>query len=141
METTKTMTTVTPDELIQKLAIAAVEIYILCGESGSDEVEAFKEAIPLIECAWELSDEQAAEAVALIERQFEAVEKAPADDMESVFDEKLLLNTTSGGEILAVLWGLIETAIRLERREDREKIVHLIDYLKDFWDLAEHIAF
>jgi hypothetical protein len=37
--------------------------------------------------------------------------------------------------------GLIETIVRLDRREDREKIAGLISYLKDFWNLAEHIAF
>ena len=141
MMNTSATTNVTADELIKKMTIAAVEVYILGAEADESEVGAFKEAIPLIEKAWELKDGQAADALTLIERQHEAVENASASDMESVLDEKLLLDTPSGNEIIAVLYALIETTVRLDRREDREKIAGLISYLKDFWDLAEHIAF
>ena len=141
--TTTTATTVTADELIHKLTIAAVEIYILGAEAGEGEVCLFKEAIPLIEYAWELSDEQAAEAIELIEKQYEAVRAADQSgaDMNSVLDEKFLLDTPCDHEILAVIWGLIETAVRLDRLEDREIIAGLISYLKDFWDFTEHIGF
>ena len=140
---TKTMTSVTADELISKMTIAAVEVYIIGGEADEGEVGAFKDAIPLIEKAWSLTDGQAAEAIALIEKQHEAVRAADKDsaDIESVLDAKLLLDTPSGYEILAVIWGLIETAVRLDQREEREKIADLINYLRDFWDLAEHISF
>lgn len=140
---TMTMTAISADELIKKMTIAAVEVYIIGGEADESEVGAFKEAIPLIEKAWELTDGQADEALALIKKQHEAVENASenSEDMESVLDEKLLLDTPIGGEILAVLWALTETAVRLDRREDREKIAGLISYLKDYWDLAEHISF
>ena len=141
--TTTTATTITADELIHKLTIAAVEIYILGAEAGEGEVCLFKEAIPLIECAWELSDEQAAEAIALIEKQREAVHAADqsGEDMNSVIDEKLLLDTPCGGEIIAILDALVETIVRIDWRDGRETIARLISYLKDFWDLAEHIAF
>jgi hypothetical protein len=138
------MTSVTADELISKMTIAAVEVYILGGEADDSEVGAFKNAIPLIEKAWELTDRQSDEALALIGKQHEAVQAADKDserDIESVLDEKLLLDTPSGYEILAVIWGLIETAVRIDQREDREKIAYLINYLRDYWDLAEHIRF
>jgi hypothetical protein len=108
MKTATTAATVTADELIKKMTIAAVEVYILGAEAGEGEVGAFKEAIPLIEQAWELTDGQAAEALALIVKQHEAVQAADQSgekDLESVLDEKLLLDTPSGNEILAVLWG------------------------------------
>lgn len=142
MQTATTKTAiVSADELVKKMTIAAVEIYILGAEAGENEVCVFKGSIPLIEKAWELTDGQSAEALALIEKQRAAAENATVDSMESVLDEKLLLDTPSGKEILAVLWALIETAVRLDKREDRQMIVDLIGYLKDFWNLEEHIAF
>ena len=136
-------TIVSADELVKKMTIAAVEVYILGAEAGENEVCVFKNSIPLIKKAWELTDGQAAEALALIEKQYEAVRNADKDggELESVLDEKLLLDTPSGKEILAVLWALIETAVRLDQREDRQMIADLIGYLKDFWNLEEHIAF
>ena len=130
-------------ELIKKLTIAAVEVYILGGDGEQADAEAglFKDSIPLIAQAWGLENGEAGEALAAIERQYEAVRDAdPDEEIETAVDEKLLLKDPDGPEIISLLWALIDTGERLDRRKDREKIVDLTHYMKDFWDLEELIT-
>lgn len=129
-------------ELIERLTIAAVELYSLGCEENGDEVGIFKEAIPLVAKAWELPDECAESALVTIGRQLEAIQNADADGrFELVMDEDSLLQTLGGAEILEALWALIQTTTRLDEREDREHLTGLIRYLTDFWNLADHISY
>ena len=127
---------ITVDELIKKMTIAAIEVYILGAELDESEVNTFMDAIPLIEKAWELTDNQAGEALILFDILHETVSQADASKMESALDEKFLMDTRSGDEMHSVLNALNETAEKLDGVEEREKLATLIRYLKDFWNLA-----
>ena len=115
---------VTAEELIEKMAVAAVEIDDMTADSG--EVRLFKDAIPLIAEAWGLTEGQA-----------EAATEAP--DCEP--DDKALSGQADANTVMNMLWALTETSVRLERRESREHIAALIGYLMDFWSLEEHLTF
>jgi hypothetical protein len=132
--------TMDADMAIQILTTVAVEIYTISGEDGEDEIGLIRDAIPLVTLAWDLGEKGSA-ALALVKRQLEIYRSTPDDEaVEIVVDKELLHLTLSPAEMMDLLWTLVETSERLDKQEDRAKIVDLTHYLKDFWNLAERIA-
>jgi hypothetical protein len=115
---------------------------MLGADEDDSDAGAIKDAILLIEKAWGLTGGQAEHAIALIAGQFKLInQKIKTDEtiFKIVLDRKLLINYPSSAETLAVLRTLLETIVRLDLQDDREKIVSLMDFLSGFWNIDERV--
>ena len=84
-------------------------------EDSEERIALYLRGIALVGKAWECPEE-AEEAVK------ELHGAAPAGDTWTPMDE----------QILTVLWGLFDTAVRLESRDEREEIRQLAQEIMDF---------
>ena len=120
-----------PDKLIEKLAIAAAEAYEIGATEENGELTVFNEAINLVAKTWALSE---ASVTAARVTPNELIEMINADDYnpeEDIFMEKAVLNSGGSERGLQILHKLQETAAILGDK-DKRKILNVISYIEDF---------
>ena len=90
----------------------------------------------LIAKAWGLPQELADNSHTLIDRQKELVEKASG---EAALPDDQILDTYDGPMIAELVWGLFETAIRLDALQDRAAVHRMALLLAEALDFDEWI--
>ena len=105
------------------------------------DVARYEEAVTLIGAAWGLPAEVTAENLSLIQREKDVLHRIAAGESAShVLPERELPMNATGLETLDNVWGLFETAVHLDSREqravlfslanDRAECQNLLDWVK-----------
>lgn len=116
-----------PGKLMKMIAEEAYCILEMQAESGEQTEEAglYLAGLSLAGKAWELQEEAEAALKGLNAFANDPAAPAPKGDTWTPMDE----------QILTLLWGLFDTAVRLESREEREQIRQLAQQMMDFHGL------
>ena len=125
-----------PEKLLLQLTTEAVNLLALGTPDKPADVSLLETGAALTVKAWGLSQELADSSAALIRHQKELL--ATASGRAALPDDQLL-EPYDGGMIAELVWGLFETAIRLDDAEDRKTIHHLALLLADILDFDEWI--
>lgn len=96
-----------------------------------------EKGVPLIAKAWNLPQELLLENTDLIQKEKELLASGSS---EAALPDDQLLDPYDGKMIVELIWGLFETATRLEDVEDRLTIHQLALMLADMLDFDDWIA-
>ena len=124
-----------PEKLLLQITTEAVNLLALVGLEKAEDAALPVAAIPLIAKAWNLPRGDLEASMALIQRQKELI-----GTYDAAMPDDKLLEPYDGGMIAELIWGLFETAVRLENAEDRLSIHRLALMLADTLDFDEWLA-
>lgn len=122
-----------PETVFTRIAGEALNILALGGEKAIPDIAPLESALPLTAKAWKLPEALLKEKTDLLEHG-----KAQAAAGEAVKTEEPFLESYDGWEITSLLWGLFQTAVRLEDREERQI---LYDAAKLFEEALDYHSF
>ena len=125
-----------PEKLLLQVTTEAVSALALAGEDKSGDAASLEAGVDLIAKAWGLPQELADNSHTLIDRQKELVEKASG---EAALPDDQILDTYDGPMIAELVWGLFETAIRLDALQDRAAVHQMALLLAEALDFDEWI--
>ena len=123
-----------PEKLILQITTEAVNLLALGTPDKPADVSLLETGAALTVKAWGLSQELADSSVALIRHQKELL--ATASGRAALPDEQLL-ECYDGPMTAELLWGLFETAVRLDDAQDRAAIHQMALLLADALDFDE----
>ena len=123
-----------PDILMEKLAVAAAEAFEIGAEENSTEFMTYMKAIDLISKAWHLPRESTNSALAKLDELLTVIRADGYRPEEDIFAEKSVLNAGPSECGLLILQKLQETADRLNNKHDKAQIAYVSSYIKDFWE-------
>lgn len=123
-----------PEKLLLQITTEAVNLLALGTPDKSADVSLLETGAVLTVKAWGLSQELADSSVALIQHQKELL--ATASGRAALPDEQLL-ECYDGPMTAELLWGLFETAVRLDDAQERATIHQLALLLADALDFDE----
>ena len=123
-----------PEKLILQITTEAVNLLALGTPDKPADVSLLETGAALTVKAWGLSQELADSSVALIRHQKELL--ATASGRAALPDEQLL-ECYDGPMTAELLWGLFETAVRLDDAQERATIHQLALLLADALDFDE----
>lgn len=107
--------------------------------SGADITES-ERAINLIGEAWSLPAEDTLEELDLLRQERDAARKIEAGEAaERPLAETEVMNNATGMEILEMVWGLFETALRLDSYDKRGALFDMAQYLAMALNLEDNI--
>ncbi|MBD5085649.1 MAG: hypothetical protein HDT33_11545 [Clostridiales bacterium] len=124
-----------PEKLLLQITTETVNLLALDGPENTKAAELPEVGVGLIAKAWGLPQEDLEASMALIQRQKELIGTS-----EAAMPDDKLLEPYDGGMIAELVWGLFETAVRLENAEDRKTIHQLALMLADILDFDDWIA-
>lgn len=126
-------------KLQDQIAREAVALLSMQGELDSADLSV--RAIRLIGQAWD-SDPAATERnLDLIERERDVVRAwSDQEEVTHVLTEEEMLNCATGEDIVEIIWGCFETAIRLECPDDRVAIYNMANYLAECFCLEDQLT-
>lgn len=122
-----------PDKLLRQITTEAINLLALGGPDNTKAAQLPEAGVGLIAKAWGLPQADLDANIALIQRQKELVSG------EAALPDDQLLEPYDGGMIAELLWGLFETAVRLEDAGERRTIHSLALFLADALDFDEWI--
>ncbi len=125
-----------PEKLLRQITAEAVNLLALGTPDKPGDAALPEAAIPLIAKAWGLPPELLGDSLEVIRRQKELVGDGSGKD---ALPDDQLLEPYDGGMTAELVWGLFETAIRLEDTEDRQTMYQLALLLADILDFDEWI--
>ena len=125
-----------PEKLLQQVTTEVINILALGGLEKAHEAALPEAGVPLIAKAWDLPQEILLENTRLIQKEKELL--ASGSSEASLPDEKLL-DPYDGRMTAELVWGLFETAVRLEDTGDRSTIYRLALMMADILDFDEWI--
>lgn len=125
-----------PEKLLRQVTTEAVNLLALGGPENIKAAELPETSAALIVKAWRLPQELLDSSTLLIQRQKELTRMGA--DEASMPDDRLL-EPYDGGMIAELLWGLFETAIRLDDAQERAAIHQMALTLADMLDFDEWI--
>lgn len=125
-----------PEKLLLQITTEAVNLLALGGPDNVKAAELPEKGVGLIAKAWNLPPEDLEASMALIQRQKELMRGGAS---EAALPDDRLLEPYDGKMIVELIWGLFETAARLEDVEDRFAIHQLALMLADMLDFDEWI--
>lgn len=127
-----------PCDLIEKLTLEAVNLFYLGGNPNDPEIKRLKSAVALVAEAWEMPPEviKKSEEIIEIECDIAGGELQGAETNAGIPKDKIL-QSDGGNEIMEVLWGLFETATRLNTKEKREEILGTAQFMAEYLGLDE----
>ena len=125
-----------PEKLLLQITTEAVNLLALGGLEKAEDAALPVAAVPLIAKAWGLPQGDLEASMVLIQRQKELL---AAGSSEAALPDDKLLEPYDVRMITELIWGLFETAIRLENAEDRLTIHRLALMLADTLDFDEWI--
>ena len=134
----KRETRLTPDEvnrLLERMVIAPVEVFWLGAEYNSDEIGLFKKAIWVIAHAWDVDSKKVYAILEKLHLNIMSVEAKPDVEIADVCGEEVL-GPREPATVNEVTWGLILTLGQLDRKEEKDVIIELLSYMRDFWNLV-----
>ena len=123
-----------PEKLLLQITTEAVNLLALGTPDKPADVSLLETGAALTVKAWGLSQELADSSVALIRHQKELL--ATASGRAALPDEQLL-ECYDGPMTAELLWGLFETAVRLDDAQDRAAIHQMALLLVDALDFDE----
>ena len=123
-----------PEKLLLQITTEAVNLLALGTPDKPADVFLLETGAALTVKAWGLSQELADSSVALIQHQKELL--ATASGRAALPDEQLL-ECYDGPMTAELLWGLFETAVRLDDAQERATIHQLALLLADALDFDE----
>ena len=127
-----TLTPEAAETLIKNMVIAATEAFSLGAEANSSEIGIFRTAIPIIARAWGVL--MSGEALQSLDDAIKSITENPELDVKVLGKE--VLGPIEPETINSVTWALVLTLGKLDVREDREAIITLMSYMKDFWNIT-----
>lgn len=125
-----------PEKLLLQITTEAINLLALGGPEDLKAAELPEAGVGLIARAWNLPQGDLEASTALIQRQ-KGLTRAGAS--EAALPDDQLLGHYDGGMLAELLWGLFETAVRLDNGQDRFVIYHLALMLADSLDFDEWI--
>ena len=111
-----------PEKLLRQMTAETVNLLALGGPDKAQEAELPEAGVRLIAKAWSLPQEDLDNSLALIQREKQLVASGSS---EAALPDDKLAEPFDGGMTAELLWGLFETAVRLDDAEER-KTVHLL---------------
>ena len=123
-----------PEKLLLQITTEAVNLLALGTPDKPADVSLLETGAALTVKAWGLSQELADSSVALIRHQKELL--ATASGRAALPDEQLL-ECYDGPMTAELLWGLFETAVRLDDAQERATIHQMALLLADILDFDE----
>ncbi len=124
-------------ELQMRLAKEALAMLVI---HPTFDVQLYRESIMEIGEAWELPADATLEALALIEHERLAIQKAGEGGVvQHILPEEELPMHASGMETLDNIWNLFETALHTENRRERMKLFEMAKWLEESQNLLDWI--
>mgnify|MGYP001132747371 CR=1 FL=1 len=123
-----------PEKLLRQITTEAVNLLALGGPDNIKAAALPEVGVALIVKAWGLPQEDLDASATLIQEQKKLVSG------EATLPDDRLLEPYDGGMIAELVWGLFETAIRLDGAEDRQTMYQLALLLADILDFDEWIG-
>ena len=125
-----------PEKLLRQTTTEAVNLLALGTPDKPGDASLPEAGAALIVKAWGLSRDLLDNSLALIQSQKKLVGDGSG---KAALPDDQLLEPYDGGMIAELVWGLFETAIRLEDPEDRQTMYRLALLLADILDFDEWI--
>lgn len=125
-----------PEKLLRQITTEAVNLLALGTPDKPGDASLPEAGATLIVKAWGLPQDLLDNSLALIQRQKRLVGDGSG---KAALPDDELLEPYDGGMIAELVWGLFETATRLEDPEDRQTMYHLALLLADILDFDEWI--
>ena len=125
-----------PEKLLQQITTETINAMELGGADRIGDVAPLETGVDLIVKAWGLPQEIHQASVDLIRKEKELVRSG---SHEAALPDSELLETYDGPMIVELLWGLFETAVKLEDAQDRAAIHELAIMTADNLSLDEWI--
>lgn len=125
-----------PEKLLRQITTEAVNLLALGTTDKPGDASLPEAGATLIVKAWGLPQDLLDNSLALIQRQKRLVGDGSG---KAALPDDELLEPYDGGMIAELVWGLFETAIRLEDPEDRQTMYRLALLLADILDFDEWI--
>lgn len=125
-----------PEKMLRQITTEAVNLLALGTPDKPGDASLPEAGAALIVKAWGLSQDLLDNSLALIQRQERLVGDGSG---KAALPDDQLLEPYDGGMIAELIWGLFETAIRLDGPEDRQTMYHLALLLADILDFDEWI--
>ncbi len=125
-----------PEKLLRQITTEAVNLLALGTLDKPGDASLPEAGAVLIVKAWGLPQELLDNSLALIQRQRRLVGDGSG---KAALPDDQLLEVYDGGMTAELVWGLFETAVRLDDAQDRAKIHELALLLADILDFDEWI--
>ena len=125
-----------PEKLLQQITTETINAMELGGADRIGDVAPLETGVDLIAKAWGLPQAIHQASVDLIQKEKELVRSG---SREAALPDSELLETYDGPMIVELLWGLFETAVKLEDAQDRAAIHELAIMTADNLSLDEWI--
>lgn len=126
-----------PEKLLRQITTEAVNLLALGGPENIKAAALPEAGVSLIARAWGLPQEDLETSTIVIQKQKELTASRAS---EAALPDDQLLEPYDGGMIAELVWGLFETAIRLDGAEDRQTMYQLALLLADILDFDEWIG-
>lgn len=125
-----------PEKMLRQITTEAVNLLALGTPDKPGDASLPEAGATLIAKAWGLPQDLLDNSLALIQRQKKLVGDGSG---KAALPDDELLEPYDGGMIAELVWGLFETATRLEDPEDRRTMYRLALLLADILDFDEWI--
>lgn len=125
-----------PEKMLRQITTEAANLLALGTPDKPGDASLPEAGAALIVKAWGLPRDLLDNSLALIQRQKRLVGDGSG---KAALPDDELLEPYDGGMIAELIWGLFETAIRLDGPEDRQTIYRLALLLADILDFDEWI--
>ena len=126
-----------PEKMLRQITTEAVNLLALGTPDKPGDASLPEAGATLIVKAWGLPQDLLDNSLALIQRQKKLVGDGSG---KAALPDDELLEPYDGGMIAELVWGLFETAIRLDGAEDRQTMYQLALLLADILDFDEWIG-
>ena len=111
-----------PEKLLRQITAETINALALGDKPDSIPVALMENGVKLIAKAWDLPQESLQSSLDLIQQEKQNILGGSTAD---VLPHGEILETYDGPMIVELLWGLLETAVKLEEAEDRKTIHEL----------------
>ena len=125
-----------PEKLLRQITAETINALELGGQTDHPSIVQLETGVGLIAKAWELPQEALQSSIDLIQRQKQNI---LSGNSEGVLPQDKSLGSYDGPMIVELLWGLFETAVKLQNAQDRAAIHDLAILMADSLSLDEWI--
>lgn len=125
-----------PEKLLRQITAETINALELGGQTDHPNIIQLEAGVSLIAKAWELPQEALQSSIDLIQRQKQNILSGSG---EGVLPPDEDLESYDGPMIVELLWGLFETAVKLQNAQDRAAIHDLAILMADSLSLDEWI--
>lgn len=126
-----------PEKLLRQMTTETINALGLGGADRIEDAAPLETGVRLIAKAWGLPMESLQASLELIEKEKQLVLSGSSED---ALPETELLEPYDGEMIVELLWGLFETAVKLENAQDRAAIHNLAILMAECLNLDSWIA-